>query len=256
MEERKVALIGSGNFAWHLMQLFTKVNAQPILHYARNEEAFAGFPSVSGAKRSTHWEDLFTADVCFLAVSDRSISPLSSKLLGKDQLIIHVSGGKSIDAIKGKRRAVFYLPQTLTKGRPIDLSDVFACIEADRADDLLWLNELAIQMGIRSIEMSSEKRKHLHLAAVFTNNFSNHMLSVASSILKENGLPTDILNPLVRETAEKAIELGPENAQTGPAIRGDLPTIRKHLRMLKSISIRRLYRQISDHIFAHRGKQL
>lgn len=82
------------------------------------------------------------------------------------------------------------------------------------------------------------------------------MYAVGTEWLESNGLPPHLLHPLIRETADKAIEMGPTKAQTGPAVRGDIPTIKKHQRMLKDIGLKRLYRQITRHIFERRGKEL
>ena len=255
MENRSIALLGTGNYAWHLQRLLQNAGVPIHWHYGRNPHAFHDFPATADVQVN-RLEALEHANVCFLAISDRSL-PAVSKLLAKDgRLLIHVSGGKSIESLKGSRRGVFYLPQTLTKGRDIDLTTLTFCLEADREEDLIWMEELAAKMQMSSLRMNSEARKHLHLAAVFANNFTNHMYAVGTEWLESKGLPPHLLHPLIRETADKAIEMGPTKAQTGPAVRGDIPTIKKHQRMLKDIGLKRLYRQITRHIFERRGKEL
>lgn len=255
MGDRRIALLGAGNYAWHLTHLLLKAEREPEWHFARNSTSFEAFPD-SKTHRTTQIDDFEKADVCFLAINDRSLPSVSAQLKNNNRLLIHVSGGKSIDSLKGERRGVFYLPQTLTKGRSIDLSEVPICIEADLEDDLIWMENLAAAMGMSSVRMNSEQRKHLHLAAVFANNFSNHMYKVSQDWLQKNDLPLSLLYPLMRETTEKAIDIGPDKAQTGPAARGDFPTVKKHLRMLKNIGLKRLYQQVTKHIFDSRGKEL
>ncbi len=58
------------------------------------------------------------------------------------------------------------------------------------------------------------------------------MLTLAESICKENNVPFEILKSLIESTIQKALENGPANSQTGPAIRGDEKTIKKHLQLL------------------------
>ena len=70
-------------------------------------------------------------------------------------------------------------------------------------------------------DADSEQRKSLHLAAVFTCNFTNHMYALAAELLKKYNLPFDVMLPLIDETARKVHELEPKTAQTGPAIRYD-----------------------------------
>lgn len=255
MENRSIALLGTGNYAWHLQRLLHTANVPIQWHYGRNSQALLDFPDTQSVQVQS-LEALAPAEVCFLAISDRSLPSVSSALAREGRLLIHVSGGKSLESLKGNRRGVFYLPQTLTKGRAIDLSTVTLCLEADREEDLLWMEALAAKMHMPSLRMNSEARKHLHLAAVFANNFTNHLYTVGSEWLELNGLPSHLLHPLIRETADKAIAIGPAKAQTGPAARGDIPTIKKHQHMLKDVGLRRLYRHITRHIFERRGKEL
>ena len=82
----------------------------------------------------------------------------------------------------------------------------------------------------------------LHLAAVFVNNFTNHMLVQGREIALKAGFSFEILSPLIQETIAKALELGPENSQTGPAVRNDKNTIEKHLELLSfSPELPRIY---------------
>jgi hypothetical protein len=70
------------------------------------------------------------------------------------------------------------------------------------------------------------------------------------------GHPGKLLEPLIVETFKKALEIGPQKAQTGPAIRKDDITIRKHLEMLKGEpDMQDLYRRISESIGFPGGDQ-
>jgi predicted short-subunit dehydrogenase-like oxidoreductase (DUF2520 family) len=80
--------------------------------------------------------------------------------------------------------------------------------------------------------ISSEQRSIIHLAAVFSCNFTNHMYVLAEEILKKNNMSFDILKPLLMETVAKIKDHDPNEIQTGPARRNDLPVIEKHLQML------------------------
>ena len=98
-------------------------------------------------------------------------------------------------------------------------------------------------------QISSEDRKALHVAAVFASNFSNHMLTLSKQIAEKNGLDFEVLKPLIAETLNKSINIGPENAQTGPAKRGDLEILERHLSFLQDDpAVAEIYRVISQHI--------
>lgn len=99
------------------------------------------------------------------------------------------------------------------------------------------------------IPINSYERRALHVAAVFASNFTNHMLLIAQDIMREHSLSYDWLKPLIAEMINKSLSIGPENAQTGPARRGDLEILDKHVEFLQDdIRMSEIYRIISQHI--------
>ena len=122
--------------------------------------------------------------------------------------------------------------QTFSKDKTIDFSEVPFCLEAENEKDYQLLVKLAKSIGKKTYNVNSEQRKALHVAAVFVNNFTNHLYKIGNDICKENNVPFEILQPLIKETAAKIEELSPEKSQTGPAIRNDKKTIKNHLDLL------------------------
>ena len=101
------------------------------------------------------------------------------------------------------------------------------------------------------IRADSARRAKLHLAAVFACNFANHMYALGEQIARSAGLDFGVLKPLVRETAEKALDAAsPADVQTGPAVRHDLATQVRHLRLLgDDMQLKEIYSTISQHIW-------
>ena len=95
----------------------------------------------------------------------------------------------------------------------------------------------------------------MHLAAVFVNNFVNHLYQIGSAICEEHQVSFKILEPLIQETAKKMIDLSPFKAQTGPARRDDQLTISAHLQML-SKKEKDIYQLITNSIIETYGKKL
>lgn len=111
------------------------------------------------------------------------------------------------------------------------------------------MKDIASVLSEKVYEATSEQRKSLHLAAVFTCNFTNHMYALAAELLKKYQLPFEVMLPLIDETARKVHELEPRLAQTGPAIRYDENVINNHLQMLSDEpGMQELYRLISESI--------
>ncbi len=98
--------------------------------------------------------------------------------------------------------------------------------------------------------MNSEKRKTLHLAAVFACNFTNHMFAVAEDILKKDDISFELIQPLIAETSAKIIKESPILSQTGPAIRNNKNIIKKHLDLLSyNAQFRNIYKNLSSSIY-------
>ena len=245
----RIGLAGSGNLAWHWDRLFRASGFDIEMHYHRSPLDETLWNLSSATRHTEMAKDLIELDWVFVALSDRAISDFSKALKDFQGLLIHGSGGLSLDVLGPGRAAVFYLPQTFTAGRVLDYTALTACIEARRAEDAAPLSTFANQLGLQALELDSSARLKLHLAAVFANNFANLQFALAERVMNREGLDARLLVPLIEETARKAIELGADAAQTGPARRGDLATVRRHLGLLKTIELRRIYRTLSEFLF-------
>jgi len=123
------------------------------------------------------------------------------------------------------------------------------CLEAENDEDLNILGRLAETLSQRIHVLSSEQRQSLHLAAVFANNFANLMFEYSEEILEKSNIDRSILHPLILETAAKLKHHSPTENQTGPAIRSDENTIKRHLEFLEKFpEYRALYLAFSKSI--------
>ena len=215
--------------------------------HAENALAFAdrfGCKSVDLKSVGTH------SDIIIIAVPDESIGKIAIDLKYRNQIIVHTSGSVSIDVFDELHQfGVLYPLQTFTRDMEIDLTDVPFCIEASDPEVVDSLKSLAHKLSNSVVDMNSQLRKDLHIAAVTVNNFSNHLYHLASDYLKEKGLSFDLLKPLIMETARKISDVSPEEAQTGPAKRGDIKTIEEHAEMIeKDLELKKVYTLFSEQI--------
>jgi hypothetical protein len=76
------------------------------------------------------------------------------------------------------------------------------------------------------------------------------MYANAAEILAKDGLPFDIVLPVIEETAKKVAESkNPSQSQTGPARRGDTQTLLRHRAMLAEQPLTQdIYDKISEDI--------
>lgn len=253
MMNKKIILIGAGNVAHHLAPALLQAGINLCQIYSRTLESARELGKKTGI---TYTSDIFAVypdgDVYIFCVSDDSLlSVFKSLRINEDALVIHTSGSVPLDIFKPYclNYGVLYPLQTFSKTRNLDFGEIPLCVEASNKEVLKTLNQIAAKLSSKVYEISSEKRKELHLAAVFANNFTNHLYHIAAKLLEKEELDFHLLRPLIFETAHKVMQMIPENAQTGPARRGDSSILNLHKNMLKEDrNIQTLYALLSQSI--------
>ncbi len=250
-----VVLLGTGNVAQNLFEALIGTNDINIIKVVgRSDDSLSCFAKKSEV--STDWDNLPKADIYIIAVTDDAIKEVSDKI-NVSGLVVHTSGSVALSSLsKHDKRGVFYPLQTFTSGILIDFNAIPLCLETHREKDFKILNTLGGKISSNVQVIDSEKRRVLHVAAVFVNNFTNYMYSIGNDICSASDLDFSILYPLIRETANKIEYLSPYSAQTGPAKRNDLKTLHKHLELLKDEKQRAIYKLLSNAIKASNEKEL
>jgi predicted short-subunit dehydrogenase-like oxidoreductase (DUF2520 family) len=208
------------------------------------------------------WSDDLTfpasTEIIIAAVPDNNLSMVLENIkCSKNTIVAHTAGSIGLDVFPGNLpdRGVFYPLQTFSENRIPDLTSVPFFIEASNDKSTDSLKVLAETISSSVYLSDTSHRRLLHLAAVFVSNFTNHMLTTGKDISSMAGFQYDVLKPLIVETINKAIEIGPENSQTGPAIRYDLNTIEKHLNLLSfSPELKKMYDMITKSIISYHKK--
>jgi predicted short-subunit dehydrogenase-like oxidoreductase (DUF2520 family) len=194
-------------------------------------------------------------DILIVAVPDRLLQEILKEIhCCENTIVAHTAGSFGMEVFPGqiKKPGVLYPLQTFTSGRKISFNTLPFFVEASDPVIEQILAETAGLLGGKVHSVDSERRKLIHLSAVFTCNFTNHMLTAGKEIAEKAGLDFTILEPLIKETVSKAIEFGPELSQTGPAIRNDQITIKKHLELLSfSREFQDIYHYITQSIIEY-----
>ena len=255
-----VSFIGSGNVTWHLAPAFDNSDFAVREVYSRNPknaEAVVEKLYQASVKTSLDFSNS-PSRIFIIASSDDAIQDIASEIvMPENSILVHTSGSQPLSALSYSGTpniGVFYPLQTFTKGKKIDLKEVPVFIEAENSFTQKTLQALAKTVTRKTYLISSADRKALHVAAVFASNFTNHMLSLAEEILTKRKIDFEYLKPLIAETINKALEIGPHKAQTGPARREDLETLDNHLDFLSADeSAAEIYRVISQDIIDKYG---
>ncbi|MFI5219456.1 MAG: Rossmann-like and DUF2520 domain-containing protein [Bacteroidia bacterium] len=248
----KIVIIGTGKVATQLGNALKKAGHAIVQVFGRNIHSAR---LLAGKLKSEFTSDIkalnASSDVYLIAISDSAIEKIVKKIPVSRQIFAHTSGSISMQVFGKKflNQGVFYPLQTITTKTNINFETTPICIEAANEFAKKRLLQLAKSISSEIYFINSKQRSALHLAAVFANNFSNHLFAIAEDILATNNLSFEMLQPLIHQTVQNIRSESPSMVQTGPASRNDIKTIRNHLKELdKSPSYRKIYKEITESI--------
>jgi predicted short-subunit dehydrogenase-like oxidoreductase (DUF2520 family) len=249
----KISIIGAGNVATNLALALKKAGHEIVQVYNRSDDAGKELAHTVAASFTSNAADLLDADVYLVAVKDDVIAEIAEHLKLADKIVAHTSGTNSKDLLAraSSSYGIFYPLQTMKKNSKVDFKSVPVLVEGNDETTVATLEALAKTISQNVHRVDEEQRKWIHVAAVFANNFTNHLYSVSESILLGHGLPFDILKPLIYRSIENLQQNSPAELQTGPAARGDMQTIEKHLMLLgDDVRLQKIYEILTQSIIA------
>lgn len=270
-----ITIIGAGNLATHLAPALQEAGHRIVQVFSRTEESASALAARLSCGWTTEVEQITPrAELYIFSVRDAVLGELARRVYdhlkslsaapatsspemndipatathatGADALFIHTAGSMSMEVLPSPRRGVLYPMQTFSRSRAVRFREIPVFVESPTDEALLL--ELASQLSARACALDGERRRLLHLAAVFACNFVNHMYDLADGILTGAGLPFDVMLPLIDETARKVHQLRPRQAQTGPAVRYDRNVMERQMELLPDGQDRLIYELLSKSI--------
>jgi len=237
--QKTIIVLGSGNVACSLVPALKEAGYTILQVFSRSRMSAESLAYRVGASAVTQPEKVMaTADVYLYCLKDDVLSQLHEMSLPFTQgLHIHTSGTISMQIFEQlgcHQFGVLYPFMTFTKSRRIPLGNVPLFIEYNGRMAEITLREMADAISDTVEPLTEERRKALHIAGVFANNFTNALLAIAENTLVEAGLTKQILEPIMQETLAKFMNLGAHDSQTGPAVRGDMNVIEQHINHLET----------------------
>ena len=246
MELKRVVIVGSGNVAEALARALPASGVELC-------QLFARVAALGGTTWTDDPRSLAAADLYLVAVSDRAVGEVAASLpVPAGAVVAHTAGSVPLDALGGfAHRAVLYPLQTFTAGRAVDFAQVPLFIEASDEATRGAVERFARRLSTQVYPADSQRRGALHLAGVLACNFVNALYTAGERTLAREGLPFEVLKPLIAETAAKALASpSPAAVQTGPAVRGDLPTLERHrARLAGDALLLEIYNSMSQYIW-------
>ncbi len=254
-EPMDIVFIGAGRLATCLACALHGHGHRITTVYSRTAQSAQVLAQRVGAQATASIADLpVQADAFIIAVKDEAIGQLLPLLAqGREQCcFFHTAGSVPMTVFESaamQHYGVLYPMQTFSKERLVDFSRVPFFLEASDAQTMACAHAIAGAVSNNVSELPSDKRRQLHLAAVFACNFVNHCYDLSAQLLEENGLSFSVMHPLIEETLHKAMTMHPHDAQTGPAIRFDRQVIDMQRHMLDDRpQMRQVYEVMSSSI--------
>ena len=230
----KILIIGAGKVGTALATALSGLEGMKVSVYNRSADKTAHLKD-KGIEVIENLGPGFDPELVILAIADDAIQSVASIVRKHypEALLVHTAGSQSLDLLGEGPTGLFYPLDSFGYDGDHNLSETPLFVEANVEADLKRLEVLAKRISQVVIRSSYDDRRYLHLAAVWVNNFTNALMVKAMDILEKEDIPREALFKLIQSTALKAITKGPENSQTGPAIRGDISTLKAHLKLMQ-----------------------
>ncbi len=236
--------------ATRLALAFHDAGAKVVSVSAAHEESAKRLAELVEAEAKPVSQIAADVDYVVIAVSDKAVADVAEAMPDTRAVVVHTSGSVPMQTLAQRfsSAGVLYPLQTFSRDVEVNVADVSFFTEATDADVLASVDDLAHLLSRHVYHADSEQRKSLHVAGVLTSNFPIYLLEIARQALAKAGYPLDVVAPLARVSIEKAFAVGPHDALTGPARRGDVAVTELQARSLPPTH-RAIYEAITQAIF-------
>lgn len=249
-QKMKIGIVGMGNVGIHFLQRLIELGYNQLTVYSRSGSIIPNLTAPKEVQFTNDFKEFIDFDLVFCAVNDNNMAEMV-RLVSNYAPVVSVSGTVNLNHLKTKHAVgTFYPLQSFKADQSIHWEKVPIFIEAKDEKFKSFLIRFANELSGNAIELSEEKRQYLHVAAVFANNFTNHIIDLAAHYCKEHDIEFDWLKPLINQTIEKILSNDPHEILTGPAVRNDQSTIQKHLQLLDTDQ-KNIYQTLTNSIIKH-----
>ena len=231
-----IVLIGSGNVATVLGRLIKSFGHTIKEVVSRNKtHAQTLAAELNATAQSNINSTIKDAHIYIIAVADNAVETVAKQLQLNDKIVAHTSGAVSKNVLQNvsERFGVLYPLQSLRK-ELTHTPEIPLLIDGNTEETIFDIQTFAASLSKRVSRAKDEERLKLHVSAVVVSNFTNQLYTLAAEYCKKEGTDFSLLIPLIKEVAERTEVHPPTSMQTGPAIRNDDITIRKHLKLLEA----------------------
>jgi predicted short-subunit dehydrogenase-like oxidoreductase (DUF2520 family) len=188
------------------------------------------------------------ADILWLCVPDAAIVQVTRRLVARvgerglsGQMVVHSSGALSSEALAPAARvgasvASVHPVMSFPTRTPAPLAGVPFGVEADAAPRRI-LNAIVRRIGGRPFAIKTASKALYHAVGMLSSPLLvSHLCATEQTAALAGFSPRQarrLIEPIVRATVGNFFLRGPDGSFSGPITRGDVETIRLHLRALE-----------------------
>jgi predicted short-subunit dehydrogenase-like oxidoreductase (DUF2520 family) len=247
----RIAIVGPGRLgkalALELKRAGYKISEIVSRNHAGSRRKARELARDIEARASTRDGAQLDADVVWFCVPDREIAAASRQLAPlidwKSKIAFHSSGALLSDELNMLRRrgvavASVHPLMTFVPGSMPSLEGAPFAVEGD-AMAVRAARRIVRDLGGQAFTIRKQHKAAYHAWGAFTSPLLVATLVTAERLARTAGLSVadarKKMLPIVRQTLANYEALGPAGAFSGPIVRGDAETVRKHLRVLKKV---------------------
>lgn len=247
----RIVIIGSGNVATVLGRIFKKNGHQVIQVMSRHHSNAKILADELGCAY-TNYDGVtdMSADIYLVAITDSVLFDLNKSFSLGNKLIVHTAGSVPKDVLQNisTNYGIIYPFQSLRKEMEL-IPEIPLLVDGNTEEATILIEDFAKTLSPSVRRTTDDERLKLHVAGVVVNNFTNHLYTVAEDFCRKENVDFKLLFPLIQETTRRIIVYAPKDVQTGPAVRNDVFTLDKHLRILSTHpKLKYLYLKLTDSI--------
>lgn len=257
-----ISIVGSGSFGsalagalgragFRIEELITRDHSASL----QRSQALA---RKVGGRAVTLANARFTAGVIWICVNDDTIGPVAERLAAgrewRGKIVLHSSGALASDELaplrrRGARVGSAHPMMTFVRDVPVSFAGISFALEGDAAA-IAFGRRVARALGMVPFTIPKESKILYHAAGSFASPMLVALMSFAERIAAAAKVPRGsvpkVIHPILRKTLENYVANGTAAAFSGPINRGDLATVRKHLKALKRVpGAREVYVQLA-----------
>ncbi len=229
----KISIIGSGNVAHFFSRFFIEKGILVSEILSRNTITGKELASICHATFIQNESELdTTVDAILLAVPDDVLDHYNFTTAAT---VIHCSGSLDSFILKKYSNHVgnIWPIFSISNATSLHAQNIPLVLQHSTEQAQSHVKILANCISNQTQEMTLQQKQASHIAATISNNFSNHLYSIAYEICQQHQLPFSMLLPMLQQSVAQLQVATPLQNQTGPAIRKDENTIETHRQFLK-----------------------